>query len=311
MRKRKNMPSTITHAYIGTETLKKLHIAPKKMIQKHFDNYQIYCQNMDVLYFYKILLLKENKIQKIGHLFHTEKVFDAFNIMIQDNKQNQDEELFTFIAGLIVHYKTDAIMHPFIDYLAHSKKRLDQINKHFEIETYFDNYLVNKNNHNYQKTNNSQSIFHYTKEKIIEEEITKVFNTLFGAKEIGKKYYRALKEMKFVFQHLRYDKRGIKKRLYQIIDKNPFHIRKTGYLSYHFPLDKDQYLNLHHDTWFNYQDKNKTSNKSFFDLYDEVINSSKEIINLLYQYIFENKEIDLEKIIGNNSYSTGLPISPK
>ena len=46
----------------------------------------------------------------------------------------------------------------------------------------------------------------------------------------------------------------------------------------------------------------------FFDLYQIVINESSEIINTLYEYIYENKKINLKEVVGNNSYSTGLPI---
>ena len=53
------MPSTVTHAFLGIDTLKKLNIKPKMIIEERINNFKIYCQNMDVLYFYHIFLLKE------------------------------------------------------------------------------------------------------------------------------------------------------------------------------------------------------------------------------------------------------------
>ena len=305
------MPSTITHACIGIDTIKRLDINPKKIINKHINNYKIYCQGMDVLYFYHILILKGNIIQELGHNFHNYNIFNYFERLINDNKENQNEELFTFIAGLISHYQADSIMHPYIDYLAHNENRKKQIDKHFEIETYLDNYYIEKLiNKNYQKYNNSQFIFQYTKEKIIEEEINKIFNQYFQYPKMGKKYYQALNEMKFVYKYIRHDYTGIKKKIYQFIDLIPFNIRKTSYLSYHFNLDNnDYYLNLKHQEWFNYHDINNVQHKSFLELYDEVTKKSADIINELYKYIFEKKKVDLKKIVGNNSYSTGLPIN--
>ena len=126
---------------------------------------------------------------------------------------------------------------------------------------------------------------------------------------MGKLYYRALKEMAFVFRYIRYDKYAIKKHIYEFIDLLPVHHRKTKYLSYHFNLDNDAYfLNLNHDKWYNLKDTNISSHKSFLDLYDDVINNSSHIINELYEYIFNNKSVDLENLIGNYSYSTGLLI---
>ena len=301
------MPSTVTHAFLGIDTLKKLNKKPKKIIEERLDNFKIYCQNMDVLYFYHIFLLKENKIQKLGHRFHLENVYNYFEQLINDNKDNQDLELFTFISGLIIHYQADSIMHPFIDYVSHKHFKRDG---HFIIETYLDNYFINKYvTSNYQKHNHTKLLFNYTEEKIIKEEIEKISKLFFNYQDMGKKYYRALAEMKFVYQHVRYDKLGIKKKIYSFIDLNPLPIRRVKFLSYHFPLDMDDViLNLNHNNWIN-ESTNISSNKSYLDLYEEVTQKASFIINELYGYIFENKIIDLKKLIGNNSYSSGLPLN--
>ena len=304
------MPSTLTHAYIGIDTIKKLKKKPKEIIAKHLNNYKIYCQGMDVLYFYHLLLLKKNNIQEVGHQFHNNNIFKYFNTLINDNKKNKNDELFTFIAGLITHYQADSIMHPYIDNLSFNINHTKQINKHFEIETYLDNYFIRKyETLDYQKNNHSKLIFNYTKEKIIEDEISNIFLKHFNIANIGKKYYQALDEMAFIFNHIRYDKWGIKKIIYQLIDLIPLPIRRTKYLSYHFNLDNDNYyLNLDKKEWFNNQDNRLKSNKSYLELYDDVINKSAYIINNLYEYIYENKEVNLKELIGNKSYSSGLEI---
>ena len=304
------MPSTITHAYIGLKTLDKLNKKPKDIIKKNIDNYKVYCQSMDILYFYHIFLLKENKLQELGHLFHKEKIFKYFELLINDNKINKDLELFTFISGLITHYIADSTMHPYIDYLSHNDNNIKQRDKHFEIETYIDNFYINKNvTNNYYKYNNSNLIFNYSEKDIIKKELDKLFKKLWNIDNMGKYYYRSLREMHFVFKYIRYDKYGIKKNIFKFIDLNPFNIRRCQYLSYHFKLNNDNYyLNLDHKIWFNYNDKKNKTNKSFFDLMDDVTNKSSYIINNLYEYIFNNKNIDLKKLIGNNSYSTGLPV---
>lgn len=305
------MPSTITHAYIGIDTIKKLDKKPQEILTKHLNNFKIYCQNMDVLYFYHILLLKENKVQKLGHIFHNENVFNYFNMLIQDNKKNQNLELFTFICGLIVHYQADSIMHPYIDFRSHNENKRKQTDKHFEIETYLDNYFIQKyEKQNYMKFNINKFIFNYKEDEIIKIEIDKLFKKYFHCSNMGNIYYHALKDMKFVFKYLRYDPTGIKRLLYSLLDFNPFNIRRTKYLSYHFLLNNNNYLNLEHQTWFNYENKNQVSNQSFLELYDIVTNNASYIINELYHYIFEHKKVNLKALIKNNSYSTGLPISP-
>ena len=308
------MPSSVVHAYIGLDTLDKLNPKPKSIIEKHIDNYKIYCQNMDVLYFYHILLLHNNKVQKLGHTIHKERVLDFFKILINDNKENKDTELFSFISGLITHYKADSIIHPFINYYSYNSFETHRFNNHFIIETYLDNYFINKRMQiNHKKYNNTKFIFKYTKEKIIEDEITKLFKNLYNYPNMGKKYYRALAEMKFVFNYARYDPFGIKKSIYRLIDLNPFKsIPRVKYLSYHFDLDDDEkYLNTYHKEWYNIDNPSDKSHQSFFDLYQIVIDESAFIINELYKYIFDNKDIDIDKLVGNYSYATGLILMPK
>ena len=309
-----NMPSTITHAYIGLDTLKKLNDKPKEIINNRIDNYKVYCQNMDVLYFYHILLLFNNNVMDLGHRFHREKVFDSFNLLINDNKKNKDLELFTFISGLLTHYIADSTIHPYINYLSKSNNKTDRFNIHFIIETYLDNYFIReKMNVNPKKYNNTKFALNYTRNKIIEEEITRLYQKIFNYKDMGVKYYKALRDMKFVFNYIRYDPIGFKKIIFQIIDLNPFKkLPRVRYLSYNFDLDNDEYyLNLNHNEWFNIDKKELVSNKSFLDLYNDVINEASYIINELYEYIFNEKETDLKKLIKNNSYSNGLSISPQ
>ena len=304
------MPSTITHGYIGVDTIKKLNKKPKDLLTKNINNFKVYCQGTDILYFYHIFLLKSNKIQKLGHDFHANKVFKSFKYLIDLNKKNKNEELFTYISGLITHYKADSIMHPYINYLSQSKTKLQHQDKHFEIETYLDNYFVKKYEKVDQKTHKHYKlIFNYQKEKIIVDSLNKLFKDLFNENNIGNIYYKALKEMNFVFKYVRHDKTGIKKLIYKLIDYNPFNVRKTKYLSYHFDLNNDKYyLNLENREWYNTKKKSLKSNKSFLELYSDVTNEASNIINELYLYIFENKKIDLKKLIGNNSYSSGLSL---
>ena len=305
------MPSTITHAFIGLDTIKKLNNKPKKILEDHLDNFKIYCQNMDVLYFYHIFLLKPNKVQDVGHRFHHENTFNSFKLLINDNKMNKDPELFTFISGLITHYQADSIIHPYVNHFARYSSESKKFSDHFEVETYIDNYFVNERlNKKHKMYNNTDFIFNYTEEDIIKKELDKLFKELFNFNNAGKLYYRSLKEMKFTYNYVRYDKHGFKKLAYKLIDLNPFSIPRVTYLSYHFDVNKnDYYLNLSHEKWINPETK-KESSKSFLDLYDEVVINSSIIINKLYEYIFEDKDIDLEKLINNLDYGTGLPISP-
>ncbi len=304
------MPSSIVHRYIGLDTLNKLDKKPYELINNHLNNYILYCQCTDVLYFYKIIGFNGKRIQNLGHQFHWHSVFKSFNYLLDLNKENKDPELFTFIAGFITHYKADSTMHPFINYQAQDDDKIKMYDKHFMIETYLDNYYLQKReNVDYRKYKMYKLIFNHTKEQVIIDAVEGLYKNIFNAEGVGKCYYKGVSSMKRVFRFIRYDPLKIKKQLLKLIDLNHFHVRRTRYLSYNFPLDNnDKILNLSHNEWHNNRDASIKSSKSFDDLWEDVVNMSYPIINELYKYVFENKKVDLRKLIGNVSLSSGLPL---
>ena len=304
------MPSSIVHRYIGLDTLNKLDKKPYEIINKRVNNYILYCQCTDVLYFYRIIGFGGKRIQNLGHQFHWHSVFKSFNYLLDLNKENKDPELFTFIAGFITHYKADSTMHPFINYQAQDDDKIKMYDKHFMIETYLDNYYLQKReNVDYRKYKMYKLIFHHTKEQVIIDSVEGLYKNVFNAEGVGKCYYKGVSSMKRVFKYIRYDPWKIKKQLLKLIDLNHFHVRRTRYLSYNFPLDNnDKILNLSHREWHNNRDASIKSSKSFDDLWEDVVNMSYPIINELYKYVFENKKVNLRKLIGNISLSSGLPL---
>ena len=304
------MPSSIVHRYIGLDTLNKLDKKPYDIIHNRLGNYILYCQCTDVLYFYRIIGIGGARIQNLGHQFHWHSVFKSFDYLIKLNKENKDPELFAFIAGFITHYKADSTCHPYINYRSQDNDKVKMYDNHFMIETYLDNYYLQKReNVDYRKYRMYKLIFNYTKEDIIKEAVEGLYKNVFNAEGVGKSYYKSAASMRRVFKYIRLDRFKIKKQLMKFIDLNPFHVRRTRYLSYNFPLDNDEYiLNLSHKEWHNNRDNSIKSNKSFDELLEDVVNKSSTIINELYKYIYEDKKVDLYKLIGNVSLSSGLPL---
>ena len=303
------MPSTITHTHISLDTLKRVNLKPKELISKHLEDYKSFAQGMDILYFYHILLIKSNIVQKLGHDFHHEKTNEVFKYIIEYNKENKSDIIFTFLSGLITHYVADSTIHPYVNYIAKSKTKLEQTDRHFEVETYLDNYMISKKHKDYKTFKNYKLQFNNKKNQKIIKLIDNIYQEFFNYPNMGKKYYQALKEMRFVFKYIRHDKTGIKRKIFQLIDFNKFKIRRVTYLSYHFELKNfDHYLNTTNKKWFNIRNESITSNNSFEELYIDTCKKASNIINKLYEYIYQDKKIDLDKLLENRSYSTGLPI---
>ena len=120
-------------------------------------------------------------------------------------------------------------------------------------------------------------------------------------------YYNSIKKMKKFLFLFRQDRYGIKKFFYKLIDTfTPRRIFRFEALSYHYNLhDKHNYLNSNHELWRNPIDYNLTSNKSFVELYLKALKEAKNIIIDTFKYL-DNKDIDLDKLFVNRSYTTGL-----
>lgn len=311
------MPSSITHAYIAKDVYKVLDKKIKNKF-KEFDleNYKTYSQGPDIYYFYNIVLpikKRSRDIIEFGHFMHNNKVNEFFINLCKKVKESKDFQEFLFLMGLTTHYLTDSKTHPFINYKAslYVKNNLTQKDNHFMLETYIDNYMIKKREKiNYKKFKVDNFCFNLKYSKEVESLLNNSIKEIFNEKYMGISYYEALKDIKMFFKVFRYDPIGYKKYLFKVLNqiaKRCF--RDIRYLSYNFNLDKDvEYLNLNHETWYNIDNKKLKSNKSFLELYDEVVVDSKNAILELYNYVYENKDVDLENLFGNKSYSNGLKL---
>ena len=233
------MPSTITHTYLSMDVFAKLNKKPQNIIKNYLEDYKSFAQGTDILYFHHILLFFGNDVIDIGHKFHNYKTNEIFKFIINYNKESKKDIIFTYLSGLINHYVADSTIHPYINYLAYNEKRLLQKDKHFEIEATLDNYMLSKHYRDYNKYKNYKLQFNNKKNPDIVKLLNELFLKFFNYKNMGNIYYRSLKEMRFVFKYIRYDKYRIKQRIYSLIDKNHFKVRRTKYLSYNFLLEKD------------------------------------------------------------------------
>lgn len=312
------MPSSITHAYIAKDVYQVLDKKIKAKISKdHLEDYKTYSQGADIYYFYKMLTpftKKSYEVRTFGRTCHAEKTNEVFINLTEKVKETKDFNQFLFLIGLMTHYNADSIIHPYINYKASlmNKKYFDGRDAHFLLETYLDNYMIKKRDTiNYKTFKVHEFCFNLEKHDSVEVLLNQTFLEEFDIKNLGNYYFKGAKDMKKFFKYLRYDPNGYKRDIYKLLNfitRRCF--RDVRYLSYNFDLlEDDKYLNLNHESWYNTDgDKNKLYNDSFLDLYSKVVSKTKEMIEVLYNYVFENKDVDLEKLFGNKSYGTGLPL---
>ena len=310
------MPSTITHAYMANDIYNGLDINIKKKFSNYLDDYKSYSQGPDIFFFYKIFLPfgKFLHIQKFGSDIHRKKVNELFISITKEVKRTKNINQFIYLCGLYTHYLGDTTCHPFVNYTDYNinknlKRKKDY---HFIVELYMDNYVLYKKNHDYKKFKGYKFALSCKKNKDVEEMLNKSFLEVFNEKNIGTIYYKSLKEMNLFFHILRYDPYKIKRCIYNFLYIFAWYLRRDfRFLSYNFNINNEynnKYLNLNHKQWFNIKKRDNTSIKSFPELYDEVVEKGIKKIKILYDYIYNDKNINLEDFYGNLSYANGLPI---
>ena len=308
------MPSTITHSYMARDIYEKLDVNIKNKFNNYLDNYITFSQGPDIFFFYPIMPFKKSiHIRKFAGVVHRTKVNELFISLVNYIKKTKEIEEFIYLAGLVTHYVGDSTCHPFVNYKDYYLRKKNNNNKdyHFVTEAYIDNFILRKNGEKYPKYK-CYKLLNTKKNNKIEKMLDICFYNVFKEKNIGKYYYRSLSNMKFLFYLVRYDPYKIKYICYSLINfLLPFLKRDIRYFSYNFKLnnkDDTYFLNTNNDIWFNIKKKEITYNKSFMDLYTETVNKSKNMIEKLYDYIYNDKDLNLETFFGNLSYANGLPI---
>lgn len=312
------MPATITHAFFAQDIFYQLSFTINKKIKRE-RQFMMFAQGTDPLMFYNILSFKKGKkirsLQSTSHQYKTLLLFQNIISYIKEKKYYQDSSTLTFLYGFITHYILDSNIHPYIFYKTgyFDKKRKETYQYHglhTYMETYIDNYFLEKR----KKSLDFNYCFDLTPfSKELSDTINYSFMKTFHEKNMAKKYYRSLKQMKLFLTLFRKDNFGIKKRIYSIIDcftpKNVFLFQS---LSYHLDdYEKYDFLNKQHKTWVYPADRERKSTKDIDQLYQDSIIKTKKIIEQIHDYLFFNKSIHLISLLGNNNYLTGINCNQK
>lgn len=256
-------------------------------------------QGPDPFFYYNFWRLYQNHpVQYIGTLLHTKKC-GPFLIDLIESAKNKRKEIRAYVFGFITHHILDRHTHPFIHYYAGYKE-----NNHQKLEIYIDTLLMEKH-HNlktwkapvYKEIDVGFSLDQDIVE-LIHQNIIKHFpNVGYKSPKYIQKTYRYMK----LALRILADPYGWKNTLFGSII-SPFS---------HRPVNDDKdYLNLNKETWY-HSATNEARTDSFEDLYEQAKIEAVEILSEVLTYWHEGSEkakTNLQNLIGNISYDTGLPL---
>lgn len=310
------MPSTITHNYFAEDVLEKLDDSIKNKIINNISTYKVFSNGPDPLFSY----LGDKRYSKFGHTMHREKTGLFFkNVInyIKNNNLQNNSQVLAYLYGNITHYVLDSTIHPLVYYQTgrYIKGRSDRKiykGKHSIMELTIDEYMIairnNIKNHKFKVHD-----FGIPKINISDELITLIeycsYST-YEIKNIGKIMKKSIKTMRMIYKLFRYDRFGIKRFVYNVLDKITFNkIDALKVASYKFNYkDYIYYLNLEKNEWFHPCDKNEIFNYSYIELYSIAYKTAISLITLIGKVL--NDELDIELIFNslNKSYLTGKNI---
>lgn len=311
------MAGTITHYYFAKDSI---NCVKKKMkIVYNEDLLKIFAQSMDSFNFYSIyfpILPKSSNKRKFAGIFHHTKTNEFFKELInyiRDNKLGRNDEVMSFLYGLITHYVLDTTIHPYVEYKSgnYDSKINDTFKynaKHHEMESFFDIYMLNKHGINNKRFKSHKEIFKIKNFSLqLQNTMDYVFKKVFDFKHFSKYYVKSIKDMKLSFRLFRYDPLGYKKYLFKVFDIiSGKKVLNSKFLSYSYiPNNAFSLLNNEHKTWFYPYDTFRQYDLSFDELYDVALKECSKIIIDINNYIKKKKELDLDTIFCK-SYSSGI-----
>lgn len=315
------MASSVTHAYFMLDVYDRLDIDIKKFLIDEKPLLKVAAQGMDPFFFYRILNPRRGRrIREFGNFFHENYTRDYFETLINYIKYNGyacKSDVMAFLYGTISHYILDSTIHPFVVYKtgvfdSKNKNTYPYNMLHEEVESMYDAYFISLREHILPRKFKS---YQFCFEKVdfsstLEEVINFTFSEVFDTRNMTKFYKRALSDIRFFFYVFRYDRYGLKRRFYKIVDfVSPRSFRRKTPLSYDLKIDYS-FFNLEHSTWYNPTSKKIKSNSSVLELYTSSLDSCVKTIRKVNDYIY-NDVGDLKDILKNVSYVTGIDIDKK
>ena len=281
------MAEITTHMFLSKDIKNKI---------KCSNSITIFSLGPDVYYFKK----KTKKLAQIMHRKNTLLFFKNYIKYIKDNNLENDEYIVSSLYGFISHYILDSKIHPYIFYKGEYK-----LHRFYEMG--LSKYIIN--NHNIKPNEyKSYKDLNYKKNNILESLLDEVIYKTYNIKNGGKEYFDCLNRVKFIYKYFRYDRYGIKKFFYKLIDL--LINKKISLISFYNIKDVD--LNLNHNTWIHPCDKNEVYNLSLIDLYNESLDKRLNIIKSVNKVLYKKENIDkLDNIIENRSYINGKELCSK
>lgn len=309
------MPDLVMHYYFADRLLEQLEKDARKSIGDK-DLYYFASAGPDPFFFYKYYRFKQNaEVAKIGHYMHRNKVYEFFKTLTELTKKDEQNRrlLFSYLCGYIAHHSLDSLVHPYVfhktgEYIKTKPETIIYRGLHTKLERAMDCYIIR--NYFRQDPSKFNIVCEVLNLNKIPEQLKDSFDKLYEEIDVKDGYNLVNESVKWQrkFYNFIYDPYGFKHSIFSMLDSDRMPVA-LSYISYYKKdiFDRD-ILNLEKKSWINPSDETIVSDKSVLELFDEALVKAADIILKVYEYIFLDKEIDIEEVLPKVSYLNGLSL---
>jgi len=307
------MPAFCTHYLFGEEFL--LELPTEKRHNKDFRSAFFYgVHGPDFLLFHRALPTMPGKsFRKLGTKLHHDNPVALLELMQKLMLQNEDNAYIQgYVAGFICHYALDRVAHPYIYFLQEAIIRKEKIRYtesvvHNRIETNIDKFMLMDR----LKINDGRK-FRATDTLSTDSEMlrcistlmAKVINTLYKTKLDTKGVLQAFSDFRRIEAKLANETYWRKP--FSLVAELPVRFAKGPALSTLLRSGKMKtdwdYANKTKHKWTNLNQKTKSSDDSFIDLYETALSQA------IYMYDEFLLGSDVAEVTEGISFVKGVPM---
>lgn len=298
------MADLYLHARLSEEVLKELDFnVEKNMVLMG-------AQGPDPLY-YKVGK-NGTEYRNLANAMHDKNTQMLFKNMVTFIKHNKSDIAFSHLVGFICHYALDVKIHPYVYNQAGIYKKDDPKThlykgQHLKFERSIDAVKIIEEQN--KKPNKLKLHKMYFPIKMVPVEVVNVMNhTLkqtYGKDHGGVMYLMGVNKMHWNIKHMVYDRFGLKKLLFRFLDLFRDEDLFLTDISFANHIENYDYLNNKKNNW-HHPVSNDVFNHTVDELFEQARVFALDIVKKCREYIYDDKDIDLNNLFTNLSFNTGL-----
>ena len=293
------MPDVVVHASFGNEVLGALEPAVREKMVPEIYTFGLF--GPDVWFLYQPWKRQEGR----GRRMHTTRTGDFLAALASQGKESaRPEEIFSYLSGFLCHYALDSTTHPYIIYRTTEEFHYKRCHTAFEHS--LDRCQLTRDGVWGERHPITE---YYLPALQLPQSMASVLNAvyqeIYGWKNTLPALNLCYARFRRVYRNME-NPRGIGARLARLTRSGVI----RGYVYSESPFADVDVENLAHAPWHHSHDESLISTESFPELRAWAATQAREWIAASYDSLWTGRLRleELKKLIGNNSYLSGLPM---